>query len=136
PILIEKREPSPEDELVRGVHDHTTVYTLTVRNNAILPTTGTIVEDWLPAGLEFLGCGTADNAPAGFVEYPGAPRLDVSTPDLTVGDGCTAPTLVETVQVDPPGSLPLAVYTHVAWPSGDLAQGATKVIRYRAGLPH
>ncbi len=135
PITIDKTEPSPEQELLRGVHDHSVVYTLTVRNNAIKATNATTVDDWLPAGLEFLGCGATDNTPDQAVEYPGAPRLDVSTPDLVTN--CLAPTLVETVQVDPDGtgSLPLAVYTHVRWSSGDLAAaGAPAVITYRAAI--
>ena len=32
-VRLQKSEPSPEGELLRGVHDHTTVYTLTVTNN-------------------------------------------------------------------------------------------------------
>ena len=60
-IEILKSEPSPEGELLRGAHDHQTVYTLNVRNNGVQPTTSLVVDDYLPAGLEFLGCGTADN---------------------------------------------------------------------------
>ena len=53
-----------------------------------------------PAGLEFLGCGTWDNTTSSptsgsTVEYPGAPRLDVSTPDLTTN--CPIPVSVTTV---------------------------------------
>ena len=39
-IRLQKSEPSPEGELLRGVHDHTTVYTLTVTNNHGADTTG------------------------------------------------------------------------------------------------
>ena len=60
-IEILKSEPSPEGELLRGAHDHQTVYTLNVRNNGVQPTTNLVVDDYLPAGLEFLGCGTTDN---------------------------------------------------------------------------
>ena len=38
-IEVEKSEPSPEGELLRGVHTQTTVYTLTVRNNEQAATT-------------------------------------------------------------------------------------------------
>ncbi|MFM2073162.1 MAG: hypothetical protein RLZZ623_3426, partial [Actinomycetota bacterium] len=136
PITIAKSEPSPEDELVRGVHQHSTVYTLTVTNNTIKPTNAVTVDDWLPAGLEFLGCGTVDNTPGGAVEYPGAPRLDVSTPDLTTN--CATPTLVETVSVDPDGTGPLAtaVYTHVQWAVGDMKAAGVATIQYRAGIPN
>ena len=36
-IEIVKSEPSPEGELLRGAHDHQTVYTLNVRNNGVQP---------------------------------------------------------------------------------------------------
>ena len=39
-IEIEKSEPSPEGEILRGVHEHQTVYTLKVRNNKVGPTAG------------------------------------------------------------------------------------------------
>ena len=39
-LQVEKSEPSPEGELLRGVHDHTTVYTITVRNTDVAPTDG------------------------------------------------------------------------------------------------
>ena len=56
-VHLDKVEPSPEGELLRGVHDHTTVYTLTVTNNHGAATNGAGVVDLIPAGLEFLGCG-------------------------------------------------------------------------------
>lgn len=140
-ITIEKEEPSPEAELMRGIHDHDTVYTLTIENNPTNPTGSVIVDDYLPAGLEFLGCGTVDNttdAPTfagNNVEYSGAARLDVSTDDIATD--CPTPILVETVQVDPDGAgpLPNAVYTHVRWDMGNFATGETKVINYAAGIP-
>ena len=46
---------------LRGAHDHQFVHTLTVTNNTANATNGAAVDDYLPAGLEFLGCGTADN---------------------------------------------------------------------------
>ena len=73
-LRLQKSEPSPEGELLRGVHDHTTVYTLTVTNNHGAATTGAGVVDLIPAGLEFLGCGGVDNTTTG-PEYPGAPSL-------------------------------------------------------------
>ncbi|MGI9612121.1 MAG: hypothetical protein ACR2QO_04375, partial [Acidimicrobiales bacterium] len=60
-VAIAKAEPSEEQELLRGIHDHNTVYTLTVENNPTNPTNNVTVHDHLPAGLEFLACGTVDN---------------------------------------------------------------------------
>lgn len=130
-IRVEKSEPSPEHELVRGVHDHATTYTLTVTNNDHHPDRNVVLVDYLPAQLEFLGCGTADNTPGGTVEYPGAPRLD-AVADLAPGD-CPAPSSVTTV-ADPDG-LPAGVYTRVEWHLGDLAPGAVATVSYLAGIP-
>jgi uncharacterized repeat protein (TIGR01451 family) len=142
-IEIEKDEPSPEGELLRGVHDHQTVYTLTVRNNAVEPTTGIDVEDWLPAGLEYLGCGTEDNT-------TDAPTNPAASPDEYAGSGalnpgnaptttdCVVPDLVETVSTDPDGAgpLPTAVYTHVVWNDvGTASPGSPIRIQYVAGVP-
>ncbi len=139
-ITIDKSEPSPEAELMRGVHDNTTVYTLEIENNPTNATNSVVVDDYLPAGLEFLACGTIDNttdAPTfagNNVEYAGAPRLDAMA---DVATDCPAATLVETVSIDPDGSgpLPLAVYTHVQWTLGNFAPGATQTINYAAGIP-
>ena len=43
PITITKSERSPEAELLRGAHDQTTVYTLTVDNNKGYQTSGAVV---------------------------------------------------------------------------------------------
>ena len=136
PVQIAKSEPSTDAKLLRGIHDHDTIYTLTITNNLIAATNAAMVDDYLPAGLEFLGCGTTDHTPGGAVEYPGAPRLDASTVDLTVN--CPAPNLVETVQIDPDGSGPLSsgVYTHVRWAIGNLAKAQVRVVTYRAGIPN
>jgi uncharacterized repeat protein (TIGR01451 family)/fimbrial isopeptide formation D2 family protein len=142
-VEIEKREPSPEGELLRGVHDHQTVYSLNVTNNDVRPTTTIRVEDYLPAGLEYLACGTDDNttdAPtnAGSTrEYRGAEALNPgnapSAPD------CLEPSVVETVDIDPDGAsgpLPKAIYTHVVWDAiGTLAAGASRRIQYVAAIP-
>ena len=93
-IEVAKSEPSPEGELLRGVHDQTTVYTLRVRNNTLAATDDVTLTDWVPAGLEYLGCGGVDNTPpdspntVGGREYPGAPSL-TGTPG--VGDDCLLP---------------------------------------------
>ena len=75
-LELEKDEPSPEGEILRGVHDHKTVYTLTLRNNEVHPTSGITLEDWLPAGLEYLALRDRRQHAPGPVEYPGAPALD------------------------------------------------------------
>jgi large repetitive protein len=128
-IEIHKSEPSPEHELVRGVHDNTTVYTLVVTNNTPVATNAITVTDFLPAGLEFLGCGGVDNSAPG-VEYTGAPRL---TAGLVTVTNCLTPSTVDTV-TDPPGR-PAGVYTQVTWSIGDLGGAAVKTITYRAGIP-
>jgi uncharacterized repeat protein (TIGR01451 family)/fimbrial isopeptide formation D2 family protein len=138
-LEIEKGEPSPEGKILRGLHDHQTVYTLTVRNNAVKPTSSTVLEDFLPAGLEFLGCaGSPDNTtdaptnPGSTEEYPGSGPIIVGA----VAD-CFVPASVETVETDPDGAGPMpdAVYTHVIWDLGTLAPNAVRTYRYRAAVP-
>jgi uncharacterized repeat protein (TIGR01451 family)/fimbrial isopeptide formation D2 family protein len=133
-IEILKDEPSPEDELLRGVHDHQTVYTLTVRNNDVEPTSGIDVEDWLPAGLEYLGCGTEDNSTG--PEYAGAGALNPGHAPTTTD--CLVPDLVETVSTDPDGGgpMPLGVYTHVVWNDlGAIAPNGALSVQYVAAVP-
>ncbi|MFI5429488.1 isopeptide-forming domain-containing fimbrial protein [Aeromicrobium sp. UC242_57] len=131
-LELRKSEPSSERELVRGVHDHPTVYTLEVINNGKQSTNGIKVVDYLPAGLEFLGCGQVDNSAPGTEEYPGAGRLD-GTP--AVGANCLAPTSVTTVNSGLPTGYPAGVYTRVEWtlPS-NLAANGTYTIKYAAGI--
>ena len=66
------------------MHDHQTVYTLRSPTTACNPTTGVTLEDYLPAGLEFLGCGgTADHTtdaptnPGSREEYHGSGPITV-----------------------------------------------------------
>lgn len=142
-IEIEKSEPHPEGEIPRGVHNHHTVYTLEVRNNSVNPSTGITVEDFVPAGLEFLGCATqADNTtnattnPGSAEEYPGSGPIVVTAP--TAADGCVAPDRVETVRLDPDGSgpLPFGVYTHARWNlDASLIEDGTTTLRYAAAIP-
>ncbi|MCB0858270.1 MAG: DUF11 domain-containing protein [Solirubrobacterales bacterium] len=138
-IKISKSEPSREGEILRGVHNHQTIYTLKVRNNLVNPTKGTAIDDWLPADLEFLGCeGDPDNTtdaptnPGSSEEYPGSGPIKINPVD-----DCYKPVLVETVMADPDGSgpMPEAVYTHVGWDTGDLAPGQEITYRYRAAVP-
>ena len=128
-IEVEKSEPSPEGELLRGVHKQTTVYTLTVRNNEQAATNGVAVVDFIPAGLEFLGCGGVDNSAPGTEEYPSSGRLGVGT----ALNPCTEPISVETAR-DPAGR-PAGIYTKVTWQVGNLPARSTREIKYVAGIP-
>lgn len=130
-LEVTKSEPSPENELVRGIHgSNGTTYTITVTNNGIQFTNGVTVTDYLPASLEFLQCGGVDNTNGSYVEYAGAPRLTSTTaPSGT----CGAPSSVETV-TDPAGK-PAGVYTKVTWSVGNLAPGGSTTFTYRAGIP-
>lgn len=122
-LRVTKSEPSPEIELLRGVHDQPTTYTITVENTPEGPTNGVTLVDYLPAGLEFLACGTVDNtqdspllyttggALGGDREYPGAGPIDTSGDP---GD-CFAPASVETVNSGLPAGLAAGVYTKVTW---------------------
>ena len=135
PITIGKDVTGGTNTGLRGVHEQPLSYRLRVTNNSVRATDTVTVDDYLPAELEFLGCGTVDSASPGYVEYEGAPRLDVSTPDLT--SDCLEPSLVQHEMVDPDGGGPLSsgVYTHLRWTLGNLAPSATRTIRYAAGVP-
>jgi large repetitive protein len=141
-IEIEKAEPSPEGEILRGVHEHQVVYTLHLRNNDINKTTNLKVADYLPAGLEFLGCGQVDHTKKSPTtgtteEYEGSgPIFPGNKP---AAPKCEEPSKVETVEIDPDGAegpLEFGVYTFVEWENvGELAAGAEKEIQYRAAIP-
>ncbi|MBB3044562.1 SdrD B-like domain-containing protein [Nocardioides soli] len=132
PVLLTKAEPSPEGELLRGVHDHQTVYTLTLETGTQGGVEIGLVEDWIPAGLEFLGCGDVDNS-AG-EEYPGSGPLTQG--NVLPPAECPAPVTVETVDSGLPAGLAPGVYTHVVWDVGDtLGASATAQISYVAGIP-
>jgi large repetitive protein len=139
-LEIKQAEESPEGEILRGVHDHQVTYKLTVTNTSVGATGKVIVDDWLPADLEYLGCGGAGadhttdaptNSPSA-EEYPGSGPVIVPT----LG-GCLTPAGVETLSIDPDGGEedPTAVYTHVSWDLGTLAAGETKTFEFRAAVP-
>ncbi|MEK6342256.1 MAG: isopeptide-forming domain-containing fimbrial protein, partial [Curtobacterium sp.] len=134
-ITVTKAEASPEHELVRGVHDHPTVYTLTVQNTATAPSNNVTVTDYLPAGLEFLQCGGVDNTTTG-PEYPGAPDLTAATSANATGTltaaNCATPVSVTTVNTVPgQGS---AVFTKVVWNITQLTNTPV-TIQYLAAVP-
>ena len=129
--------------LLRGVHDHQATYYLTVTNNNVNPTDTVTVEDWLPADLEFLGCGgpNADNTTNASGTNPGSPDEYPGSGPIVVPAvvGCTQPTTVETIEATPPGAdgnpLPAGIYTHVVWTIGNLAPGQVVKIPYVAAVP-
>ena len=141
---VTKVEPSPEGELLRGVHDHQTAYTITVRNNLVAPTDAFTVVDYLPAGLEFLACGGVDNSAAGTEEYPGSGRIDSGTPPVLTHP-CSAPSSAATVTLaaDEVPGLPAGVYTRVEWDTAtlvtlgltSLGAGAEFKFQYVAAIP-
>src|SRR5262249_29176426 len=122
-----------EGELLRGVHDHQTVYTITAQTGSEADVFVGQIEDWLPAGLEFLGCGTDDNS---FTEeYPGAGVLNPGNAPAMSAQ-CLDPVLVETVDSGLPAGLAPGVYTHVVWDINDsLAANSTVQLQYIAGIP-
>jgi len=139
-LEIKQAEESPEGEILRGVHEHQVTYKLTVTNTSINSTGKVVVDDWLPADLEYLGCGgagadhttDAPTNPGSAEEYPGSGPIIVPT----LG-GCLTPVGVETLSTDPDGGEedPTAVYTHVSWNLGTLAAGETKTFEFRAAVP-
>lgn len=143
-LRISASEPSPEAELLRGVVNQATTRTLTVRATTEGDTTGAVLLDFLPAGLEFLGCGTVDNstvdrdiADAPVNEYDGASPLS-STAD--VATQCLTPYAVDTIVADASlatsfGLTQGAVYTRIEWSLGTLAAGSTTIVKYAAGVP-
>jgi uncharacterized repeat protein (TIGR01451 family)/fimbrial isopeptide formation D2 family protein len=143
-LLIDKSEPSPESELLRGAHDQSTVYTLVVRATTEGETENSVLVDYLPAGLEFMGCGTDDFstvdralADIDINEYDGAPALS-AIPDVTTD--CVIPASVDTIVADASlaadyGLAINSTYTRVTWNLGTLAAGSVTTIRYAASIP-
>ena len=139
-LQIAQAEESPEGEILRGVHDHQVVYKLEVTNTSVGATGKVLLDEWLPADLEYLGCGgagadhttDAPSNPPSSEEYPGSGPITV--PAL---GGCLAPSGVETLASDPDGGeeLPSAVYTQVTWNLGTLAAGETRTLEFRAAVP-
>lgn len=144
-VRIEKSEPSPEHELLRGVHDNKTPYTITVSNNLVNPSEDLTVTDYLPAGLEFLGCGDVDNttdAPTNSGsqdEYPGSGSI-AAGPNPALPEACPTPEEVEFGSFDPdgPGPATTGLYTRVFWnlgPAANLAPAAEFSFNYVAAIP-
>jgi fimbrial isopeptide formation D2 family protein/uncharacterized repeat protein (TIGR01451 family) len=139
PFTVEKTEPSAESELLRGVHDHQTVYTIEIENNTVNPTNTFSIVDFLPAGLEFLGCGGVDNSSGGD-EYTSSGPINPGN-EPTIVNPCLTPSSVTTTTTDPDGAgpLPSGVYTRVEWDAASLATnllaGESFVMDYVAAIP-
>ena len=137
PFLVEINEGSPEMELIRGLHDQQTTYTITVTQAPHAGQTGLVIEDWIPAGIEFLGCGDpidSDNSTVG-EEYPGSGPIVVPP----VAD-CFEPSFIETTSTGLPAGLPPGVYTHVVWDNAALGgisipANGTFDFSYAAAIP-
>jgi uncharacterized repeat protein (TIGR01451 family)/fimbrial isopeptide formation D2 family protein len=125
-------------KLLRGVHDHQTVYTMTVTNNGVKPTSGTALDAYLPAGLEFLGCDTADNTtsaatnPGSTEEWPGSGALSGRTANP---GNCSGYSEVQTGNFTPGNGIPSGFYTHVQYDPGTLASGTSVTYKFVAGVP-
>ncbi|GEL94114.1 DUF11 domain-containing protein [Cellulomonas composti] len=104
PVELTKSEPSTESELLRGLDDHVTTYTLQVRTAEAAGTAAVVVTDLVPAQLHFLGCVSVD-LPA-----------DCAT------------LVSQTTGTDDEGR-PVTV---VVWDLGDVPAGTTVEIRYHA----
>ena len=142
-LEVTKTEPSPESELLRGVHDRSTVYTVEVRTTSEGDAADAVLVDFLPAGLEFLACGQVDFSTRVTQEYDGAPGLEETPAVPAMGaysgsplfaEGCLEPFSVETVQGDPDAPSD-DVFTKVVWHLGDLPAGSVTRVQYAAGIP-
>ena len=130
-LSVSKSEPSPEHELMRGVHSQQQTYTITTTNTTRGATDSVAVIDYLPAELEFLGCtGSPDHTTVSPDEYLGSGPLTTTAG----GANCIAPALVETIN-DRPGFAAGIVFTKVTWNIGTLAAGAVSTLTYAAGIP-
>ncbi len=161
PFLLTKTLLTAENELLRGVHDQRAEYQLRIDNNFVDTSTDFQIVDYIPAALEFLGCGEpgadgdpdvdGDNTAVGVEEYPGSGRLNATSFGLAAGT-CPEPTTVVTQTLDPDGAsgpLPAGVYTVVTWDTaalatatatdlsgtGSLDAGESAVISYVVGIP-
>jgi uncharacterized repeat protein (TIGR01451 family)/fimbrial isopeptide formation D2 family protein len=132
----------PEGEVLRGVHNHQFEYQVSVTNTTGGPTDEVLVNDWLPADVEYLGCGSesskvdhtieAPSNPGSREEYPGSGEIKVKPLS-----GCVAPALVETLETNPDGAeeSPTGVYTHLQWKVPTMAAGETRTFTFPAAVP-
>jgi len=139
PLKVAVTEPSPEGELPRGVHDHHVTYTVTATNNAVHATNTVSATVYLPAALEFLGCGDTDNTtnasgtnPGSTQEYPGSGSMIKAA-----ASNCPTPTSVTTVTnpTTAAGSVLSGVYTQVSWTLTNLAASGVDTFNFVAAVP-
>jgi large repetitive protein len=132
---------APGGVLLRGVHDHQVVYTVTITNNAVHATNTVAATLFLPAGLEDLLCGQIDNTTSAPTNAGSRDEYPVS--GLVSGisaspSNCIAPNSITTLTVDPDGAgpLPTAVYTEVQWTAlGSLGVGASTTLQFVVAIP-
>jgi len=135
PLQLATERTGVTRTVVRGEHRVETA-SVQVANNQSSRSTDVAVDEYLPAEVEFLGCGTTDRGVAAAPADGSAPAA-APTPPLDLRGGCLTPTTVETVELDPDAEGPLApgVYTRVRWDIGDLDPGARTTIRYQWSVP-
>lgn len=141
PFVITKHTAAPEHEVMRGVQQYKYVTTLTVDNNGLGASSAFDIVDYLPANLEFLGCGGVDHTATNTPEYPGSGPLSTGT--TLAGGVCPAPSAVETVSIGAGGPVPAGVYTKLTWANatltaagrGSLAANGSFAISYLVGAP-
>lgn len=159
-VAVDIQKMSPDmnfgNEALRGVHDHAVEFQIDVFNTGQGTTGPSTVEDFIPAQVEFLGCGGVDNTtnspsnPGSALEYPDADPL---TSTAAPAGNCLAPVLVESIEIiggtinsatatngtAAPANVPDGVYTHVVWAVGTLPATGTGApatsISYQAGIP-
>ena len=129
---ITKSEPSPEGELLRGVHDHPTVYTLRVRATDAGGTDGVVVTDYLPAESSSSAAVARTSRPA---RSTPAPRSWTPPPPCRAASPPTPSTRWSTHLRMPARPSRPGVYTRLRWVLGDLAAGQQVVLPYAAGVP-
>ena len=129
-IRVTKSEPSPEDELLRGAHDHPTTYTIRIENSGEAPTGGVTVVDYLPAGLEYLGVTGGDQSQGG-EEYPGSGPI----PGAWTHTGERVETVeLGAAEAEALGLAGAGVYTKVTWVlAAPLAGGTPQAFPDTAG---
>lgn len=137
-FALTKTEPNAEGELLRGVHDHQTVYTLTIDNNLVQGSSDFSIIDYLPAELDYLGCGGVDNSSG--EEYVGSGAVNPGN-EPTLVNPCITPSNITTVNLDPDGvgPQPTGVHTRLTWNAATLATnlpaGGSFSMDYLAAIP-
>ncbi|MBO9534891.1 MAG: DUF11 domain-containing protein [Solirubrobacteraceae bacterium] len=136
--LYQSATNQPGGKLLRGIHTQQSVVTLSLKTGPTGGVTGTVLDDYLPAGIEYLGCGGAgaDHTTSAATnlgnnrEYPSAPAITVSTVV-----GCQTPQSVTTGTYDPPGAQPSGTYTRVRWNIGNVSTGTTMNFPFAVAIP-